>query len=73
LKGAQFEAGVLVVIVGGGGGGALSEGEPDGSPLGGGLGQGGAEDIDGEGLAWGERLGEGPEGAGFGKVVSVGK
>ena len=73
LEGAQFEAGVLVVVVGGGGGGAWAEGEPDGASFGSGFRKGGAEEVEGEGLAWGEGLGEGPEGAGFGEVVSVGE
>ena len=73
LEGAQFEAGVCVVVVGGGGGGACAEGEPDGASFGGGFRKGGAEEVEGEGLAWGEGLGEGAEGAGFGEVVAVGE
>ena len=71
LESAQFETGVFVVVVGGGGGGALAEVEADGASFCGGFRKGGAEDIEGEGLARGEGLGEEAEGAGFGEVVAV--
>ena len=73
LEGAQFEAGVFVVVVWGGGGGALAEVEANGASFCGGFRKGGAEDIEGEGLARGEGLGAGAEGAGFGEVVAVGE
>ncbi|NBR97454.1 MAG: hypothetical protein EBT48_07625 [Verrucomicrobia bacterium] len=73
LEGAQFEAGIFVVVVGGGGGGALAEVEADGTSFCGGFRKGGAEDVDGEGLARGEGLGERAEGAGFWEVVAVGE
>ena len=73
LEGAQFEAGVFVVVVGGGGGGALAEVEADGASFGGGFRKGRAEEVEGEGLARGEGLGQRAEGAGFGEVVAVGE
>ncbi len=73
LEGAQFEAGVFVVVVGGGGGGALAEVEADCTSFCGGFRKGGAENVEGEGLAWGEGLGERAKSAGLGEVLAVGE
>ena len=73
MEGAQFKAGVFIVVIGGGGGGSLAEGEANGAFFCSGFGKGGAEDVEGEGLAWGEGLGEGAEGASLGEVVAVGE
>ena len=51
----------------------MAEVEANGASFCGGFRKGGAEDVEGEGLAWGEGLGQRAEGAGFGEVVAVGE